>query len=213
MIYNDRTIRDKRLRENHENTRNADADKHPRVMLQYSTGLSRLQSALCKPPAWRQVKSYLFWGPPGTGKSRRVHESEPDLYSKPDGEWWDGYCGQKAILFDDFRGQNPLHCLLRWLDGYPIQVPIKGGFVWAMWERVYFTSNFDIPKWYPGCSAEGLAPLMRRLPYEHVVHMPLVRKKTDYTYSLKQVKQRSSKEFLELLRSRIERLRLRRHSH
>lgn len=52
------------------------------------------------------IKTY--WGETGCGKTRLVHESEPDVYTVDCGTsqtlWWDNYDGQEAILFDDFYG-------------------------------------------------------------------------------------------------------------
>jgi len=69
-----------------------------------------------------------LYGPTGVGKTRQVHEEEKDLYVYPyeKNGWWDGYCGQAAVLFDDFRGQLPLNELLRIVDRYPYAVPRRG---------------------------------------------------------------------------------------
>jgi len=44
-------------------------------------------------------------------------------------QWFDGYIGQECAILDDYR---PDHCrfsfILRVLDRYPFNVPIKGGF-------------------------------------------------------------------------------------
>lgn len=33
--------------------------------------------------------------------------------------------------------------MLNWLDGYPVSLPVKGGFTEARWEHVILTSNVD----------------------------------------------------------------------
>lgn len=84
----------------------------------------------------------FIYGPPGTGKTRFVRESEPDVYDVPDGwQWFNGYCGQDAILFDNLEVpiQNKSF-FLKLIDRYPIQVPIKGGFTWWKPKRIYITS-------------------------------------------------------------------------
>ena len=55
------------------------------------------------------------------------------------------------MLWEDFNGaQNkvPLVQLLRLLDRYPLQVRVKGGFVWWSPKRVIITTNTDPNKWY-----------------------------------------------------------------
>jgi hypothetical protein len=73
--------------------------------------------------------------------------------------WWDGYCGQDAVLIDDFDGWVPFRTFLQWLDVYPLTLPIKGGFVVANFSRVFITSNLDPTVWFPGVD---YAPLLRR---------------------------------------------------
>ena len=41
-------------------------------------------------------------------------------------QWFDGYMGQKVVCFDDFRKDFcTFHELLRLLDRYPMDVPVK----------------------------------------------------------------------------------------
>lgn len=100
-------------------------------------------------PKHRDVEVIYLTGDAGTGKTRWAWETYPDLYSKPEGQWWDGYSGQTTILLDDYYGDIPYSQFLKVLDRYPIQVPVKGGFVWAQWERVIITSNMPIDQIYP----------------------------------------------------------------
>lgn len=111
-------------------------------------------------PKHREVNVTVLWGGAGTGKTRYAYEHYPDIYSKPIGQWWDGYTGQKQILLDDYYGYLPYSELLRVLDRYPYQVPIKGGFVQAQWDTVIITSNTPPEKWYKGL---WTAALRRRL--------------------------------------------------
>lgn len=111
-------------------------------------------------PLDRQVKVIVLWGKAGTGKSRTARAADPLLFNKSHGEWWDGYTGQKTVLFDDFYGSIQYQQLLKVLDRYAYQVPVKGGFVWAQWDTVYITSNSPPHEWYK----QGLtAALARRI--------------------------------------------------
>jgi len=93
---------------------------------------------------------YVLVGQPGSGKTRWAYDNYPELYSKPNGQWWDGYQGQETILLDDFYGDVEYSLLLKVCDRYPLQVPVKGGFVQANWKRVIITSNQRPEQWYPG---------------------------------------------------------------
>jgi len=115
--------------------------------------------AMSLKPKHRDVNVIVLIGDAGTGKTRYAYEHFPDIYSKPRGEWWDGYTGQSAILLDDYYGYLPYCELLRVLDRYPYQVPVKGGFVQAQWDTVIITSNNMPQLWYKD---KGLTPALRR---------------------------------------------------
>lgn len=117
--------------------------------------------------AFRNVKVKVIVGKTGAGKTKRVlYGSGEDVCigpSKYNPEWWDGYEGEKAILIDDFYGQLPISRMLRILDGHRLNLPVKGGFRWAKWTKVYITSNNHPDSWYSGVSEEVRRALMRRI--------------------------------------------------
>jgi hypothetical protein len=88
---------------------------------------------------------YWIHGPPGSGKTRYVHEKEPVLYDCPVDDsykWKDGYSGEDAVLCDNmsvenFKSPSPM---LKEIDRDFIQVPIKGGFIGWRPKRIYITS-------------------------------------------------------------------------
>lgn len=117
------------------------------------------------------IVCHLFWGEPGTGKSRKAYEAEPSAFRKPEGVWWDGYCGQEAVTIDDFDPAAVSLCtVLRWLDVYPIQVPVKHGFAAARWTTVRITSNLPLEAWYPDASDVHVRALRRRFDNGSIVH-------------------------------------------
>lgn len=110
----------------------------------------------------------VYYGPTGTGKTRTACEENPDFYMWVDEQnsWFHGYSGQEVCVMDGFRGQLPVDTLLRLVDVYPTEVPVKGA------ASIPFTSKTVIlcspvhPKlWYPSLgTADGkMDQLMRRI--------------------------------------------------
>lgn len=103
---------------------------------------------------WKPIQVHVRWGPAGTGKTRYVYETHEDVYSVPfvrNGSiWFDGMDpSTKVILFDDYYGEIEWGWFLKLLDGYPCNLPVKGGFVWKNYDTVYITSNVHPSEWYP----------------------------------------------------------------
>lgn len=113
---------------------------------------------------------YWFWGPTGVGKTRRAWD-EAELAggdtwcSSRDLQWWDGYSGQENVIIDDFRGDFcKFHELLRILDRYPYNVPIKGSFSPLLAKRIWITSPYRPEEVYQSESArENVGQLLRRI--------------------------------------------------
>ncbi len=118
-------------------------------------------------PARTSVAVHVFYGPTGTGKSHRAFaEAGPDAYAlayTSGTTWFDGYSGSDSLVLDEFYGGIPHSFLLRILDKYPLQVPIKGGFVQAAWTQVFITSNQHPKDWYDKAKIPDTGPLFRRL--------------------------------------------------
>lgn len=101
---------------------------------------------------------YWYYGPTGTGKTRHAWDKAKELLedlaeesdpgsdrgiwvSNGDGKWFDGYSGQRVVIIDDLRASSwEFSWLLRITDSYPIQVPIKGGFVRWVPKYVFITA-------------------------------------------------------------------------
>lgn len=132
--------------------------------VKYYKGLHKL-AALKQKPAERKVDVACFWGNTGKGKSHLANQEMPQAYWKPSGVWWDGYMGQKDIIIDDFEPDVDCSVFLRWIDKWPLQVPIKGGFVTLQAERIIITTHFNPEELYPNRKEE----VMRRI--KKVIHM------------------------------------------
>ncbi len=114
-----------------------------------------------------QTEVVVYWGPPGTGKSRHALELGgasqfwlPQPKSAGGCVWWDGYDGQETVVIDEFYGWIPRSSLQRLVDRYPLMVETKGGSVPFVAKRIIITSNKSPSTWYPRI---GLGAMARRL--------------------------------------------------
>lgn len=114
----------------------------------------------------REISVDLYWGDTETGKSHRAREENPGIFSVSEGitgMWWTGYNGQLSVLFDDFRGTIPLHILLKYLDKYPVQVPVHCGYKWLRATKIVITSNLSLEELYKNADQRSKDALKRRI--------------------------------------------------
>ena len=107
----------------------------------------------------------VFWGPTGTGKSRRAwEEAGMESYCKdPRSKFWCGYQGEGNVVIDEFRGGIDVAHLLRWLDRYPVRVEIKGSSRPLVAIKFWITSNLHPDDWYKEIDYATLEALKRRM--------------------------------------------------
>lgn len=112
----------------------------------------------------QEPRVIVHYGASGTGKTYDAVNStgRENVFVKELGEWWDGYDLHKTVVIDEFKGWIPRTTLLRALDKYPMNVPVKGGFVPFVPETIYITSNFHPSEWYDD-KFGSLTPLYRRI--------------------------------------------------
>lgn len=117
------------------------SDEGARAVVVHGRGLSTL-SNLTAPSRDPGRPPHVFWlhGSTGTGKTRCAFELGRDfnhgevsgvcIIADPGLSWFEPYDKQPVAVFDDFRAKGvKFNWLLRVLDRYPLQVPVKGGFV------------------------------------------------------------------------------------
>jgi len=159
------------------------AASHSSVWVHSNRGLKDLRSQLTKPHGFiKPVTVTVYWGPTRTGKTyRAMSDSCADgrtPYKMPlsDGFWFDGYDGEDTLVIDDFYGQIAFSKMLLLLDDKHVQVPVKGGFTWAAWNKVYITSNSHPDDWWKearqSIPAASMEAMMARL---HVIELMATR--------------------------------------
>lgn len=114
----------------------------------------------------------VVWGASGTGKTQyAMHMCLGKEFYKWDpqcGQWFDGYTGQKYVIFDEFRGQLPFGMLLSLLDRYTCNVQYKGGMIKFVATHIIITSPTHPKDWYDLEDKEGkYDQLMRRITKIH----------------------------------------------
>lgn len=130
------------------------AQRNPNEFLKFQQGIKAYRFATLEEEAkkTRKIHTEVIWGKAGTGKTSYVYKLHGvhDVFkiTQDAYPWWDGYEGQKILLIDDFYGWVKWGTFLNLLDIFPLQLQIKGGFTWALWDKVYITSNAHPSQWY-----------------------------------------------------------------
>lgn len=141
----------------------------------YRRSFTEYRRLVSRPTMREELRVFLLFGEAGSGKTffvwEHVGQSGRHLWGAPSGQlqWFDGYAGESDVLFDDYRGGGELDFVLRLLDKYPLQVPVKGGFVPWVPTTIWITSNLPYSEWYPGLSGESFNALSRRITRDHHV--------------------------------------------
>lgn len=146
-------------------------DEHFREFIHYSRAINLALSlnALPRDGTWCTQVVYI-WGRTRSGKSRFAHQDSQALcngqvswLSDPTLQWFNGWNpGSKGAVIDDFDGSPRITLLLRLFDRYPLEVPIKGGYVTWNPRIVWITSNYSLEHWY-GTQGEHYDALMARV--------------------------------------------------
>jgi len=143
----------------------------PGLMVQYGRGLREavLWSMKQQVKDIRPIEFIVIFGPPGVGKSRLARTIRPGKYfvvppaQKGQPKWFDGYEGEKTVIieeFDDLRW--PITYVNQLADEYHMQVPVKCGFVPALWTTIVFTCNSHPRTWWPEAHPDLKGGIMRR---------------------------------------------------
>lgn len=143
------------------------AKDHPSAFVRNYKGLAVLRGLLNPVSGeWSGEKCvFWLWGTTGSGKSRAAFGYSQSYYEPIRAGngviWWDGYCGEETIIFDDIRpGELRVQDFLRWTDGRDGVRQVKGGTVGVKAHTWIFTSNHPVEEFYSGSE---LPPVLRRI--------------------------------------------------
>lgn len=141
---------------------------HFGTAVRYTRGLTTAVQLLGTRKREGPVDVVTYYGPSGTGKTRRAaYEAGADAYwlcppnSHGGAIWWDGYDGQTTVVIDEYEGWIEFRAFLRIIDRYQVMVQTKGGNVPLLATRFIITSNKHYDEWHPRQTDTG--PLRRRI--------------------------------------------------
>lgn len=148
----------------------ARSDEHFTDWVRYNRAFDTYKRMCVEKRSW-VPEVFVFWGPPGVGKTRRVmEETKGAVYTKPpNSHWFDGYDGCSDVLLDDYDGYLPFRYLLQLLDRYPMQVQTKGAHINFAPKRIFLTSHTPVESWYPAATDIDMAALKRRIT--QIIHL------------------------------------------
>lgn len=144
------------------------AHEMPQVYIKHHRGIHALCHAMVKPRNEAPVVTVLH-GKTGTGKSKLAREmcpDEPFIWHPQQMQWFDGYCGQKQVILEEFRGQLPFGMILSLLDRYDCAVQVKGGMVQFCATQIVITSPLPPTDWYSSeklLQNDSIDQLLRRI--------------------------------------------------
>lgn len=100
---------------------------------------------------WRDIKVVYIYGDTGSGKTRSVMEKYgySKVFRVTDYEHpFDGYKGQDVVCFEEFRSSLKIDDMLKWLDGYPVELRCRYANKQACFTKVYILSNISLRNQY-----------------------------------------------------------------
>lgn len=125
-------------------------DMAPALYMRHHSGVDRAIGLKLRRRAmtWREVEVTLITGPTGVGKTRLPFDEHTDWMQickvtgdELKGKFFLDYRGQPILLIDEYANQVPITKLLTILDGHPLTLNVKNGFSYALWTKVYITTN------------------------------------------------------------------------
>ena len=142
------------------------AQQHPGEYVRYNRGFRQLSQALRGRERRGNVCRIWLFGGTGVGKSfaawKIIKESPVQWFAKHTSKWFDGYCGEQAIYWDELRQDDfpKFSDFLRVFDEYQCQVETKGGMTWLNANIWLITTPEDIEHTFT--TSENIGQMKRR---------------------------------------------------
>lgn len=126
------------------------------IQIQYFSSLRKIhqEQMLKQGEIPGDLENLWYFGPPGTGKSRKARDLHPNAYLKALNHWWDGYAGEETVIIDEWELTSARylgHYLKIWADRYPFKMEIKGSSLPLQRpRRIIVTTNYSIDECFGG---------------------------------------------------------------
>jgi len=105
----------------------------------------------------RKLEVTYIYGRTGAGKTRGVMDKYgyENVYMVTDyAHPFDGYKNQDVILFEEFYSSLRIQDMLKYLDGYPLELPCRYSNKIACFTKVYIISNISLGNQYENIQKE-----------------------------------------------------------
>lgn len=137
----------------------------PRLWCQYGRRFEDFRALLQPDREWK-TECRVWWGPPGSGKSRAAREwlGEYDDVTYTPGGFFIGYHNHENVLLEDFDYKSmPRDIFLQITDRYKTTANVKNGEKKFNAKRIAITSNFDPREWYNWGDPEAITRRMSEI--------------------------------------------------
>ena len=112
----------------------------------------------------KPIEVIWYFGIAGSGKTKKVFDTEVNIFRPTSYKWWEGYDNHKVVLLDDWR---PDWCgfdkLLKLTDIYPFRIQTKGGSREVQYDKIYITSHLSPREYFETMEDAEYDQLKRRI--------------------------------------------------
>lgn len=110
------------------------------------------------------IEVIWYYGRAGSGKTKKVFDTEVNVFRPTTYKWWEGYDRHTVVLLDDWRPNWCSFCnMLKLTDIYPFRVQTKGGSRQVCYKKIYITSHSHPRDYYEDLEDSDYLQLKRRI--------------------------------------------------